>query len=144
MASLPIRWLAARAFCQATEVEARVAQALETAVPGGVTSRDRVEGQFGNPVILLARRAESAEPIRGIWDRWRDAGLVSLLSEELTSRLDADAILHFRIDKEAAYQGRLALAAGSDPIDVQVKLKAYPAKWEEIHRVARALLGGVG
>ena len=142
MASLPIRRIVARVFCQATEEEDRVKHALGIALPAGAEGRDRVEGQFGNPVVILTRTAERAEEINAAWARWREAGLLPALLGTLERRLDEDGILHFRLEKEAAYGEQLVLADCSDSIDIQVKLKAYPAKPAEIHRVARALLGG--
>ncbi len=141
MASLPIHWIAARTYCQATEVEERVAGALDAAVHGGAETRERVDGQFGNPVLVLSRRLEAAGDIRGTWQRWRDGALLLSLRDDLPRRLDNDGILHFRLDKQAAFRGDLALARNPDAIDIQVKLKAYPAKPEEIERVARSLVG---
>jgi RNA binding exosome subunit len=140
MANLPIRWIVARTYCQATEEENRVAQALEATVSGGVGVRDTLEGQFGNPVIVLTRRLERMQDLKATWMRWREAGLLSALTDDLEARLDEDGILHFRLDKQSAVSGTLASARRADPIDVQVKMKAYPASREEIRRVARSLL----
>lgn len=144
MASLPIRWILGRTYCQATEEEDRVVQALEAAIAGGTPSRDRLEGQFGNPVLVLVRKLERAEEIRATWGRWQDTGLLGSLPGDLESRLDGDGVLHFRLDKQAAYRGSLLPAGDSDAIDIQVKLKAYPAKPEEILKVARSLIAEAG
>ncbi len=140
MPSLPIHWIVARAYCQATEDEGLVAEALSTAVSGGTRSDERVEGQFGNAVLVLSRRVEHAEDLRATWDRWAEAKLPRDLLRELDSRVDDDGVLHFRLDKQEAAQGQLRLRREADAIDVKVKLKAYPAKPEEIRRVARALV----
>lgn len=140
MASLPIRWILARTYCQATEKEDRVQQALDTAVPGGAGSRDRFEGQFRNPVIVFTKRLDRAEELRRAWAVWRDAGLLQPVAQELERRLDEEGVLHVRVDKQAAFEGTLVPASGADSIDIQVKLKAYPAKPEEILRVARSIL----
>lgn len=144
MASLPLRWIHARTLCQATEEESRVAQALHAVLPGGETTRDSVEGQHGNPVVILTRRLESSGELRSAWERWTHAGLVEALRPALESRVDDEGVLHFRVDKQRAYQGKLALAGEADAIDVQVKLKAYPAKPQEIRRVARLLVMEAG
>lgn len=140
MASLPIRWIAARTFCQVTEEEDRVAAALDAAVSGGAAGRETLQGQFGNPVVVLMRRLERAEDLRATWARWREAGLLDVLREDLEARIDADGILHFRLDKQSAFAGTLTPARGADPVDIQVKLKAYPASPPEIRRVARSLV----
>lgn len=139
MPSLPIRWILARAHCQATEDEGRVAQALDAAVSGGAGTRELFTGQSGNLVTVLAKRVQSSGEVRSTWDRWVQAGIVKALADEVDARVDEEGILHLRLDKQAAYDGRLSLLRGADVIDVQVKLKAYPANPEEIHRVARAL-----
>ena len=144
MASLPVWWIAARAYCQATEEEARVVQAIDAAVPGSTEKRERLDGQFGNPVLAIYRRMERPEGLRTVWDRWQTAGLLPLLRDDLERRVDEGGILHFRVDKQVAFEGRLLPAHGGDAIDVQVKLKAYPAKREEILRVARELVAGEG
>lgn len=142
MASLPIRWIVTRSYCQATEEEERVAKALETAAPGGAASRSVLEGQFGNTLILLSRRIEGAEAIRSVWQHWDREGILASLGSEIDARVDDDGVLHFRLDKQKAYLGSLALARDADAMDVQVKLKAYPAKPEELRRVARSLVQG--
>ncbi len=51
-------------------------------------------------------------------------------------------VLDFRLDKQAAFLERWALAKDSDAIDVRLKLVAYPAKPEIARRVARSILEG--
>ncbi len=140
MVSLPIRWILARTYSQATEDEARVGEALDSVVSGGEASTDRLEGQAGNPVRVFSRRLERADELRSTWARWAAAGLPRDLLRDLDGRLDDNAVLHFRLDKQEAARGALVLRGAADVIDIQVKLKAYPAKPEEIHRVAHALL----
>lgn len=142
MARLPIRRIEARTFCHATEEEERVATALAFACPEGETSRERLEGHFGNPLVRLTRRVEKASAIRAVWDRWTAAGLPARIAKEVQARVDEDGFLHFRLDKQAAYRETLTVAGDSDAIDVRVKLIAYPAKAEEIRRVAQSVLQG--
>ncbi len=114
--------------------------ALDAVLPSPKETRDTLEGQFGNPIESIQRRVERSEEVRGAWERWQRAGLVRDLRDDVEGRVDEDGVLHFRLDKQAAFQGSLASAKGADAIDIQVKLKAYPAKREEILRVARQLL----
>ncbi len=142
MARLPIRWIAARAYCQATEEEERVDRTLDAVVVGGTRGRETLEGQFGNPIILLTRRLDARGDLDATWSRWREAGLPREISRDLESRTDRDAVLHLRLDKQEAYAGRLRLARDSDAIDVQVKVEAYPSKPEVVLQAARGLLEG--
>ena len=141
MADLPIHWILARTHGHATEVEARVVQALDEACPGPAPERRRLEGPYGAPLIVLSRRLARKEAIAKAWGRWADAGIARALASTLDSRLDGDGVLHFRLDKQKAYQGILALADTADAVDVQVKLKAFPAKAEVIRKAARILTG---
>lgn len=140
MASLPIHWIEVRAYVHATEDEDRVSKAIDAVCVGPDLAREVLEGHFGNPIVRLSRRLETVDEIRAAWERWRSAGTLSEISKELEGRIDEDGILHLRLDKQAAYGGRLALAREGDPIDVRIKLKVYRVKEDEILRVARGLL----
>jgi len=140
MADLPIRRIEARTYCHATEAEERVAAALLFAVPEGETSREELEGHFGNRLVRLTRRVEKRPGIRVVWERWSAAGIPAAIGQDVEARVDEDGVLHFRLEKQAAYQERLELAKDSDPIDVRLKLIAYPAKLAEVRRVAHSIL----
>ena len=140
MASLPIRWIEARTYCHATEDEARVEAALAFACPEGETVREPLEGHFGNPLVRLSRRVEDKGSVPRVWDHWTAAGLAEQIREDVDARVDDEGVLHFRIDKQAAFEGRLELAKDADAIDVRVKIIAYPAKPEVARRAARTLL----
>ncbi|MCI4371516.1 MAG: hypothetical protein L3J78_02600 [Thermoplasmata archaeon] len=142
MANLPIRWVEARTYCHSTEEEERVATALAFACPGGEVTREVLEGHFGNPLVRLTRRLENGKLIRAVWDRWSAEGLTDSIGQDVDARIDQEGILHFRLDKQEAFQERLALAKDSDIIDVRLKLIAYPAKPEEARRAARLILAG--
>lgn len=141
MADLPIHWILARTYGHATEVETRVAQALDEACPGPAPERRWLAGPYGAPLVVLSRRLGRKEAIAEAWGRWADAGIPRALVPTLDARIDADGILHFRLDKQRAFQGTLALADTADAIDVQVKLKAFPARAEVVRSVARTLTG---
>ena len=140
MGKLPIHWIEARTYAHATEDEERVARALAFAFPEGPTAREALEGHFGNPLVRLTRRVEDGKHIRSVWELWAAAGLPSSLREDVDARVDEDGILHFRLDKQAAFGDSLSLAKDPDSIDVRLKLMAYPAKPEVARAVARAVL----
>src|SRR2546428_4086870 len=117
MVSLPIRRIEARTFCHATEEEARVATALAFACPEGDTSRESLEGYFGNPLVRLTRRVEKAAIIRTVWERWTAAGLPPWIGEDVEGRLDGDGLLHFRLDQHGAHRGTLEVGGHSRTLD---------------------------
>src|SRR2546423_10094417 len=140
MAKLPIHWIEARTYAHATEDEARVSAALAFALPEGESAREVLEGHFGNVLVRLTRRIDDGKSIRAVWERWSAAGLTQALDSDVDARVDEDGVLHFRLDKQAAFQERLALAKDTDTIDVRLKMVAYPAKPEVARRVARSIL----
>ena len=140
MAKLPVHWTEARTHCHATEEEDRVERALAFAFPQGETKREILEGHFGNSLVRLSRRVETASAVRAVWAKWSAADLLSAIGKDLDARVDEEGILHFRIDKQAAFQEELRLAGDSDAIDVRLKLMAFPAKQEQARQVARQIL----
>src|SRR2546428_3641173 len=122
MSKLRIRRIEARTYCHGTEAEEGVATALLFAVPEGETSGEPLEGHFGNSLVRLTRRVEKRPGIRAVWERWSAAGVPTAIAHDVEARMDQDGVLHFRLDKQAAYQQRLELAKDSDPIDVLLKL----------------------
>lgn len=141
MANPPIHWIAARVHCHATEDEDRVRRALDQVVPGTPEQRQVLQGQFGNPLVVLTRRVTAGAEVAAAWERWMTAGLIDTIRMTVDGRLDPDGVLHVRVDKQAAYGGILTLATGPDFIDLQAKLKAYPAKADVLRRVAREIVG---
>lgn len=134
----------ARAYCHATEDEDRVVHALDSVCPAGEDQRDVLEGQFGNPIVRLVRRVDDSKDVLRAWEIWEKAGLIDAIRPQVDARTDKEGILHLRIDKQRAFEGTLAPAKDEDSIDVRVKLKAYPAREEEIRRVVRALVAERG
>jgi RNA-binding protein len=141
MANPPIHWITARVYCHATEDEDLVRRALDNIVPAASEERQVLEGQFGGPLIVLTRRVSASPEVAETWNRWAAAGLIDRIRESVDQRLDSEGVLHVRLDKQAAFGGVLALATGTDVVDVQAKLKAFPARQDILRRVAREVVG---
>jgi len=62
------------------------------------------------------------------------------LRRELDLRVDDECNLHFRLDKQAAYQGLARLTDSGDAIMVSAHLESYPARRERALLVAGDLL----
>src|SRR5207249_10065198 len=141
-ADAPPLWLAGMTGCGEAEALALVGTAFFSVVRVGDVAREVLQGHFGNELVRLTRRLEENPSIRTAWERWTAAGLLEALATEADARVDEEGILHFRLDKQAAFKERWSLATDSDTIDVRVKLVAYPAKPESARRVAKSILAG--
>jgi RNA binding exosome subunit len=137
-----IRRISLRAFVAATEDEEKVLDALAIFAPRDGISSIKVRGHFGNEIkILEARlnRRESRELFRILKQQLSSSDLARL-RREMEVRLDDANQFHFRLDKQAAYQGRVCLTESSDAIDVSVVVETYPARREEAMRIMGELL----
>lgn len=129
-----------RAHVHATEEEGRVEQAFRTLCPEGSIEKEASEGQHGNPIVLMRCRIQKDDAIKAFWTRVKDAGLLEKILQDLDDRVDEDATLHVRFDKQKAYSGTIDLARDGDVIAVRAKVAAHPAKKSVAVRVAREYL----
>jgi RNA binding exosome subunit len=127
MTGVPFHYIDLRAFCYATEDEARVEQALRTFLPEEFDI-DRVEneGFHGDRIVVLSARVENADGVRHILDWLAELDLDDIRAE-LTERVDENCSLFLRLDKQAAYGGRVERGTG---LELRAKVEAYPAKKE--------------
>ncbi len=129
-----------RVHCHATEEEARVDRAIRTLCPEGTIETERTEGHHGNPILLKRLRIQKDDAIAAFWRRVKDAGLLDRIIEDLDARIDEDAVVRVRFDKQSAYHGSIELARTDDVIAVQAKIASHPAKKSVAARVAREYL----
>ncbi len=126
MGSVPLHYVDLRAFCYATEDEARVRAALEQLLPEE-TPIDRAEstGHHGDRIVVFSTRIETAGDIRYVLDRLAEGNVLATLAAELEDRITEDCELFIQLDKQAAYQGRIERGDG---LMLRAKVEAYPAK----------------
>jgi RNA binding exosome subunit len=137
-----IRRISLRAFVAATEDEEKVLEALGIFAPQKSISSVKVRGHFGNEIKILEaslNRRESRELLRVLKEQLPASDLARL-EREREARLDDANQFHFRLDKQAAYQGRVCLTESRDAIDVSVAVETYPARREEALRIMGDLL----
>jgi RNA-binding protein len=128
-----------RAFCQATEDEARVTSALLFASGGKAEDvrRAKCEGYYGNPILILDVCINSSRSIKSFFQRLSGSDR-RVLQDNLEMRIDEDCAFYFRLDKQEAYLGRLALGEKGeedDIIAVHGKVKSYPKSRESSLRL---------
>ncbi|MHA2025440.1 MAG: RNA-binding domain-containing protein [Candidatus Thorarchaeota archaeon] len=129
----------ARAYSRATELSERVESAILNLFPEEFRkdvemSFTKAEGHSGyNIQIVVARLKNKAgcestldRIITGFDDRDRRRVRNSLLR-----RLNENCIFFLRIDKQAAFQGKIALADEADIISVRIDIRQYPSCKQE-------------
>ena len=133
-------WVEVRAYCHATEDEEKVLAAMRTVLPEAEVKREPLAGHFGNPLVRLAARAENAPGIKEVWRRIVAALGKDEVARDLEDRIDEDLVYHLRLDKQAAFLGRIERSASGDILDLRAKVAAYPKKPEVAARAVREFL----
>jgi len=126
MSSVPFHYVDLRTFCYATEDEKRVERALRTFLPEEYpVERAENEGHHGDRIVVLSARLENADDVRYVLGRLTELDAIDRVIDELDERIDDNASLFLRLDKQAAFNGAVELGAG---ITLRGKVEAYPAK----------------
>jgi RNA binding exosome subunit len=138
MGKIPLHYVDLRAFCYATEDDARVERALRTFLPEDhEIERDGTEGHHGDRILVLSARSETADAVRHVLDRLGDLEEIERVRDELDERVDENCSLFLRLDKQAALSGDVRLGDG---ITLRAKVEAYPATKEAAVENAREAL----
>jgi RNA binding exosome subunit len=124
----------ARAYSRATELPDRVESALLNLFPEDIQKEvvvrsSRAEGHSGYDIQVIRASLKKEKGCEftldhiftGFDDRDRRRVKNSLLR-----RLDENCSFFLRIDKQAAFLGKLTLADGPDVISVRIDIKQYP------------------
>jgi hypothetical protein len=131
-----------RTFVAATEDEERVKGALSIFVPLDSISATSTTGHYCNPIKILEANLKKRDGLtffRMLKEQLPRVDLVKL-RRDMPERLDEDSQLHFRLDKQAAFKGKVCLTDSRDAIVVKALIESYPAKYEEALRIAGELL----
>ncbi|MFZ3383032.1 MAG: RNA-binding domain-containing protein [Candidatus Methanoperedens sp.] len=138
---MSIHYITFRASVHATESDDRVKTALSLFLFNSKINETQTEGHFGNPITLLQGQVRGKD-----YKRFIDLLKSSLpeyelekLRNERCERIDEECCLHIRFDKQAAFEGKIRLATTADTITAKIKLKAYPANYENAIVAAEAL-----
>jgi RNA binding exosome subunit len=147
--SLPISFLEIRVFSHATENVEKVLATLRQITADEVLAEEELvheelEGHHGNPITLIKTRvykkAQVRKIIQNIVSRLDRTDRESL-SSNIEDRIDDDGCLFIRVDKQAAYNGKIKLAT-ADPIHIQIKLSMPRKQRGKIVEVSRSLFSG--
>lgn len=120
-----------RAFAHETEEPARVHAALRQAAQDDVQIQETyADGSHGNRIVLLDAEVKSAAGAKRLFGALLrdDPRGFDEVAGTLRERLDENLNIHFRLDKQEAYLGRVALARGDDAITVRAKIRSFESK----------------
>ncbi|MEZ3115320.1 RNA-binding protein [Halobaculum sp. MBLA0147] len=128
MARVPFHYVDLRAFSYATEDDRRVEDALRTFLPEEFpVDTDTVEGHNGDRIATLSARVENADDVRHVLSELATLDEIDRVVRELDDRVDDNCALFLRLDKQAAFGGRVRLGEG---LTLRAKVEAYPADRE--------------
>ena len=122
---MTFHYLIFQAFCQATEDEKKVISSIEFVSGSGDISVIKTQGFHGNPILILEAEIKSKKQVDSVFQSLGHQQLGEL-RDSLESRLDDDSNFFFRLDKQAAFEGKVILTSQDDVIAVKGKVKAYP------------------
>jgi RNA binding exosome subunit len=132
----PVRyhWIRLRTVAHPTEAIAKVQVALrfasgldEATFPAALKDTP-MESHHGLPSHILEVALEKSRHVRDLLQRVFDLpDVLDRLRATLEARTDDDGVFYLRVDKQAAYAGRLELTDGEDCVQLRLKLETYPA-----------------
>jgi RNA-binding protein len=131
-----------RAFAAATEDEERVKAALSIFVPLDKINISTATGHFDNVIKILeatVRRREGLTFFELLREQLPEEER-ERLRQDVPRRMDEECELHLRLDKQAAYKGRVELTDSKDAIVASAHIETYPARYEDAVRIARELI----
>jgi len=138
MPRIPFHYVDLRTFCYETEQVTRVERALRTFLPEEFeVTRTQSEGHHGDRIVVLSARVENADGVRYVLSRLAGLPEFERLLDELDDRVTDNTELFLRLDKQAAFGGRVRRGDG---ITLRAKVEAYPATKEAAVENAREAL----
>ena len=139
MDPMDIASLSFRTFAHATEDEERVEQALKFASGAEEITKSKSEGYHGNPIVVMEAKISRSREIKAFFASLPIDDVQHLL-DTLERRVDEESMFFLRLDKQAAFEGRIAMAEDDDVISVRGKIKSYPQKRENALKAIDAIL----
>ena len=141
MPQLPIAYIDIRFCAHATEDPEKVLKAAYNLFPEEQTEeltfdKSNVEGHYGNPITFFEKRIKDKKIIKTLIENL-SANISPLDKTNLEITLDRcveKGSLYLRIDKQAAFQGKIKLGK-SDPIRIRIRFRKN--KLEDVTEICR-------
>lgn len=134
------------AFSHATEDPGKVERAMLTFVPEDLQAnvrikKSRVEGYYGNPVLIMKIVIRDKDVIRRVIEHITsrmDSLDKSFLESTFNLRVNKSKNLYMRFDKDDAYNGKLTLSDSGDVVKVTISFSSVRRK-DDLISVCREL-----
>ena len=138
----PFSSIHVRALCHATEVRARVEQAVLNVVGEAELEASRTHGHHGNEIIVIEAHMKGSRQMDQLLGRLGAEGIREV-KDTVDGRMDDSCNLFIRLDKQKAFSGELTLADNDDAVAVRAKVAAYPARKSVATQAVRDFLDSV-
>jgi RNA binding exosome subunit len=140
---LPIAYIDIRFCAHATEDPDKVLKAAYNLFPEETIEeltfdKSNVEGHYGNPITFFEKRIKNTKTIKALIENL-SANLSSLDKTNLEETLDRcveKGSLFLRIDKQAAFRGKIKLGK-SDPIRIRIRFRKN--KREDVTKICKEI-----
>ena len=140
---MPVAYVDVRFCAHATEDVEKVVKAVQNTLPSDhiediTFKRSNLEGHYGNPITFFETRIKDKETVRALVENL-SVNLSSLDKEELgrtIHRCVDKGNLYIRLDKQAAFQGKIKLVT-SDPIRIRIRFRK--SKIEDVIQICREI-----
>ena len=133
--------LHARTFSHATEDLEKVKLAFANAVGTLDMKISKSEGLHGNPITIIEGETKESRLISGLFGRLRDSDLNTII-QTIDARTDEGCNLFLRLDKQAAYEGRVELTEGNDVVSVRIRVGAFPSRCDVAKELVKSFVTG--
>ncbi len=142
VATLRFGALELEAFVHATESREKVEQALWAVAPGARVESRSLSGHFGQRLLVLRARQRDAKAIERAITRIRES-VGPEIARSADRRVDEQGRVFARLDKQAAAEGKIALAGDPehDVIKLVVRIRFPPRRRADLLEALRAQFG---
>lgn len=135
-------WIRLRVFVYATENRDKVMVAVENTGLKGEIMSSKAEGAYGDRIEIIELICRKKRDIEEFLRKLGKENMARIV-EGLGERMDDEGVIHFRLDKQEAYAGRMKISGGGDVIAVEMKVEAYPFSRGRAIENARKYLEGL-
>ncbi len=134
-------------YCHATEDLRKVEKAVRNLFPEDLKKKikfsyEKLEGYYGNPIIVLRTQindSERAQKIVKYLASLMDCLDKKHIKETLNLRVDDSGNLYLRIDKQQAYKGKARVIEHDDVIKFRISFMPHIRKLESVEYYLKKL-----